>query len=154
MKVQLKNQISRKLLTVKASTTVADAYHIMKNEWIRHLPVVSEDEESVVGMVSDRDLLCAKSETVPVKSVMSPHVRSCDVSTPIKTIVHGMIDNKISSYLITENDIVQGIVTSEDMLILLSQFLTKEEENELIVQKWITSPVTQNAINMLSQAGI
>ena len=90
MKVQLKNQMSRKLLTVKASTTVVEAYQIMKNEWIRHLPVVSEDEESVVGIVSDRDLLCAKSETVPVKSVMSSHVRSCDVSTPIKTIVHGI----------------------------------------------------------------
>ena len=154
MKVQLKNQMSRKLLTIKASATVAEAHHLMTNEWIRHLPVVTEDEASVIGIVSDRDLLCAKTDTLPVKSVMSPHVRSCDVSTPIKTVVHGMIDNKISSYLITQNGIVEGIVTSEDLLILLSQLLNKEEENELIVQKWISNPVTQNAINMLSQAGI
>jgi acetoin utilization protein AcuB len=154
MKIELKNQMSRKLLTIKASATVKEAYHIMSNEWIRHLPVVTDDEESVIGIVSDRDLLCAKNETALVKSVMSPHVKSCDVSSPIKKIVHGMIDNKISSYLITEKGIVKGIVTSEDMLILLSQLLTKEEENELIVQKWLSSPVTQNAINMLSQAGI
>ena len=154
MKVQLKNQMSRKLLTIKATATVAEAYHLMTNEWIRHLPVVSEDEQSVIGIVSDRDLLCAKTDKVSIKSVMSPHVRSFDVSTPIKEVVHGMIDNKISCYLITNNGTVEGIVTSEDLLILLSQLLTREEESELILQKWIASPVTQNAINMLSQAGI
>jgi acetoin utilization protein AcuB len=154
IKKELKNQMSRNLLTVKESTTVGEAYHLMINEWIRHLPVVSEDEQTVVGILSDRDLLCAKSHTLPVKSVMSPHVRSCEVTTPIKQVVHTMIDNKISSCLITDKDVVQGIVTSEDMLILLSQLLNKEDDSQFVVQKWIANPVTQNAINMLSQAGI
>lgn len=137
MKAQLKNQISRRLLTVKADTSVAEAYHIMTNEWIRHLPVVSKDSETVIGIVSDRDLLSAESDQSSVKSVMSSNVRFCDVSTPIKTIVHSMIDNKISSYLITQNGAVHGIVTTEDMLILLSQLLTKEEESEMLAKKWI-----------------
>ncbi len=154
MKIQLKNQMSRKILTIKAETSVGEAYEVMTNEWIRHLPVVSEDEQTVIGIVSDRDLLCAKADSLPVKSVMNPHVKSCDVSTPIRTIVHSMIDNKISSYLITQSGTVQGIITSEDMLILLSQLLNKEEEDDLNVQKWLANPVAQNTMHMLSQAGI
>ncbi len=154
MKTQLKNQMSRQLLTIPETATVTEAYQVMINEWIRHLPVTSADGEHIVGIVSDRDLLGAEDDSWSVKKVMSPHVRSCDVSTPIRKIVHSMIDNKISSYLITKKDEVHGIVTTEDMLILLSQFLSKEEESELLVQKWIANPVTQNAMHMLSQAGI
>lgn len=132
MKVQLKDHMSRELLTIGCKTSVSEAYHIMTNEWIRHLPVISEDdEETIIGIVSDRDLLCAKTDDVPVDTVMSPHVKCCDISTPVKTIIHGMIDNKISSYLITQNGAVQGIVTTEDMLILLSQLLTQKTEHEL-----------------------
>lgn len=132
MKVQLKDHMSRELLTIDCKTAVSEAYHIMTNEWIRHLPVISEDdEETIIGIVSDRDLLCAKSDDVSVDTVMSPFVKCCDISTPIKTVIHGMIDNKISSYLITQNGAVQGIVTTEDMLILLSQLLTQKEEFEL-----------------------
>ncbi len=154
MKIQLKNQMSKKLLTIKSDTTLAEAHRLMSNEWIRHLPVVSDDELCVIGIISDRDLLSAKADHEPVKSVMSTNVRSCEITTPLKTIVQSMIDHKISSYLITHDGAVQGIITSEDMLVLLNQLLKNEAESEFNVKKWLSNPLAQNAMNMLSQAGI
>lgn len=154
MKVLLKNQITRKLTCIPSHTSVYEARQIMKNNWIRHLPVTDSAGEYVLGMISDRDLLRAKNEDQVVDELMSTPVRTFDIETPVKTIVHSMIDSKMSAFLITKKEDIIGIVTSEDMLLLLSQILTETNKTEMILSQYLANPVVQGSINLLNQAGI
>jgi len=154
MKVLLKNQITRKLTCIPTGTTVYEARQIMKNNWIRHLPVTDTEGQYVMGMISDRDLLRAKNEDQQVDELMSSPVKTFDIETPVKTIVHSMIDAKMSAFLITKKEDIIGIVTSEDMLLLLSQILTETNKTEMILSQYLANPVVQGSINLLNQAGI
>ncbi|MCB0368402.1 MAG: CBS domain-containing protein, partial [Bdellovibrionales bacterium] len=104
--------------------------------------------------VSDRDLLRAQAETQKVKELMSSPVKTFYIETPVKTIVHAMIEGKVSAFLITKKEEIIGIVTTEDMLLLLSQVLTESNKTELILSQYLSSPLFQQSINMLNQAGI
>lgn len=154
MKVLLKNQITRNLTCIAEEAQVFEAKQLMKNNWIRHLPVTDLNGEYVVGMISDRDLLRAKNEEQKIKDLMSSPVKTYDIETPVKTIVHSMIESKVSAFLITKKEEIIGIVTTEDMLLLLSQTLTEANKTELILSQYLANPVVQGSINLLNQAGI
>lgn len=154
MKVLLKNQITRKLTCIPFDTKVHEAKNIMKNNWIRHLPVTDMEGEYVIGMISDRDLLRAINEEQIVSELMSSPVKTFDIDTPVKNIIHTMIDAKVSAFLITKKDEIIGIVTTEDMLLLLSQLLTETNKAEMILSQYVANPIVQQSINMLNQVGI
>lgn len=154
MKLSLKDHMSRKLLVVGEDDTVENALHMMRNNWIRHLPVIDHNNENVIGMVSERDLMASMKLQAPVRSVMSHPVKIFDLNTPLDSVVHAMIEEKISAYLITDNEEIIGIVTSEDMLVLLEQLLTKDDTRPTTVMELLMNPVLQRTMNMMSQAGI
>lgn len=154
MKVLLKNQITRNLTCIAEESKVFEAKLLMKNNWIRHLPVTEVNGEYVVGMISDRDLLRAKNEDQKINELMSSPVKTFDIETPVKTIVHSMIEAKMSAFLITRKEEIIGIVTTEDMLLLLSQTLTETNRTEMILSQYLANPVLQGSINLLNQAGI
>ncbi|MBN8538009.1 MAG: CBS domain-containing protein [Deltaproteobacteria bacterium] len=154
MKILLKNQITRKLTCIPQEMSVHEAKKIMQNNWFRHLPIKDAGGEYILGMISDRDLLRAHSENQTVSSLMSSPVKTYDIETPVKTIVHSMIESKVSAFLITQKGEIIGIVTSEDLLLLLSQVLTESHKTEMILSQYMASPLFQQSINMLNQAGI
>ena len=154
MKLSLKDHMSRKLQVISLDDTVDNALHMMRNNWIRHLPVLDRNNESVVGMISERDLLVAPKTQAPVSTIMSTPVKIFDINTPLDSVVHAMIVDKMSAYLITDNEEVIGIVTSEDMLVLLEDLLTKDEKKPTTVMDLLMNPVLQRTMNMMSQAGI
>ena len=154
MRLSLKDHMSRKLLVISESDTVENALHMMRNNWIRHLPVLDHNNEAVIGMVSERDLLASIKTQIPVRAVMSTPVKIFDVGTPLDSVVHAMISEKISAYLITDNEEVIGIVTSEDMLVLLEELLTNDDSKPTTVMDLLMNPVLQRTMNMMSQAGI
>jgi CBS domain-containing protein len=47
--------MTRNLITVRSSEPVRDAARLMARHWIRHLPVVDDDQ--VVGVLSQRDIV-------------------------------------------------------------------------------------------------
>lgn len=154
MKLSLKDHMSRKLQVISEDDTVDNALHMMRNNWIRHLPVLDRNNESVIGMISERDLLVAPKTQAPVRTIMSTPVKIFDINTPLDSIVHAMVEEKISAYLITDNEEVVGIVTSEDMLVLLEDLLTKDNAKPTTVLELLMNPVLQRTMNMMSQAGI
>jgi CBS domain-containing protein len=154
MRLSLKDHMSRKLQVISENDTVDNALHMMRNNWIRHLPVLDTNNESVIGMISERDLLASFKTQAPVSSIMSTPVKIFDVNTPLDSIVHAMVEEKIHAYLITDNEEVIGIVTSEDMLVLLEDLLTKDDAKPTTVMEFLMNPVLQRTMNMMSQAGI
>lgn len=154
MKATLRNNMTHNLVTINKHATAEEAYKLMVTSWIRHLPVVDDSGEYIVGMLSDRDLLRSPHPKTPIFELMSSPVKTFDVETPVKTVVQAMIDGKVSAFIITGKEEIVGIVTSEDMLILLSKALEEEQSPKWILSEFLVNPIFQRTINMASQAGI
>lgn len=154
MKLALKDHMTRKLITINKDSTVAEAYRLMKNFWIRHLPVLDQEEEFIVGMVSERDLLAAPSADTPVSRVMSNPIKTFPIETPVKSVVAAMIDEKLSAFLITKDDEIVGIVTSEDMLVLLKEVLKEDDTTQWSLSEIFINPALQRAAYIVGQTGI
>lgn len=154
MKLVLKNHISRKLITVPTTATAAEAQRLMANYWIRHLPVMNEEDDYIIGMLSDRDLMRASSPEVTVDKIMTSPIKTFDIETPIDDVVEAMIEEKVSVFLITKEEEVVGIVTTEDMLVVLHQVLKKDDTTTWNLSEILVNPALQRAAYLVGQAGI
>ena len=149
--------MSREVITIKNDDFIIDAYRIMKEKDIRHLPVVDANQK-IVGMLSDRDVQKAMvtrkldeyySETkIPaestVASFMNWPVYSINIKTSIKAVAEIMIREKISSLVVEdEHGKVCGIVTTTDMLAHIMQSLEKNENNDHWTQ-WTLAAYLKN----------
>jgi acetoin utilization protein AcuB len=163
MEPSIKNLVTKDLVVIHWSENLQSAAEIMKAKKIRHLPVVDESGH-VVGLLSDRDLsrVSAVLEkfgvglVVPtlVRDAMSWPVITADEDTSVVQVAQRMLDNKISSVIITKNDQVRGIVTNQDMLRFMVANVSKSGSAKDKVLEWFyNSPVGQIATT-LSNAGI
>ena len=150
----LQDHMSADLITVKKDTTAGDAQRLMTNFWIRHLPVIDEAEEAIVGILSERDLLRSPSPDIPVEQLMSSPLKTFSVDATLVEVVDAMIDEKISAFLITKGDQVAGIVTTEDMLIVLSELLQEDNRRTWVLSELLVNPNLQRAAYIISQSGI
>ena len=109
-------------VAISADTTLRDAYGIMQDQGIRHLPVV--DGGMLVGVVTDRDLRLATSALVPsplspdsrVSAVMSAAPQTADASDPVEDAARTMRERKIGCLPVLEDGRLIGIVTGLDLL--------------------------------------
>jgi CBS domain-containing protein len=85
---------------------------------IRHLPVV-DDDQRLVGIVSDRDLLRRKSsgKTLRLRDVMTRHVRAVKAGDPACVAAQLMLDHRIGALpVIGVDGQLLGLVTETDFL--------------------------------------
>lgn len=109
-------------ISIPSDTKLSDAYKIMIEKNIRHLPVV--DNEKLIGVVTDRDLRLATSRLAAhsfdpdalVKNIMSRPVQTAHPSDPIETATQLMRELKIGCLPVIENMKLIGIVTITDLL--------------------------------------
>ena len=167
----LRTEMTKNLVTVESSRNLEDAYNLMFSNKIRHLPVVDK-EGTIVGLISDRDIQRAMhsevgdkygfkteqiefKEDVKVIDYMVWPVRSFDVQTDIKMVIRKMLDTKVSSFLIKENDEVVGIVTTDDFLHLLHELLDEEgEQKQYVLGDVIDLPLFGRMAQAASDMGI
>ena len=109
-------------VTVSPDARLKDAYKLMEEQNIRHLPVV--DNETIVGIVTDRDLRLATSllskspydTDSAVEKVMSHPVQTTHPSDPIEIATRTMRELKIGCMPVVEDNKLIGIVTGMDLL--------------------------------------
>jgi acetoin utilization protein AcuB len=109
-------------VTIPPHTRLQDAYRILREKEIRHLPVL--DGGRVVGVVTDRDLRLATSALAPspfppesvVSAVMSRNPLTADPSDPVEDAARAMRERKIGCLPVVEGGSVVGIVTGLDLL--------------------------------------
>lgn len=154
MPMRLKDHMSRQLITIDRSAVAKEAQRLMTNYWIRHLPVMDTDTDHIIGLLSDRDLLRSPSSDIPVEQLMSTPFKTFDIDTPLVDIVEAMIDEKISAFVITKNQDVVGLVTSEDLLVVLAQILKEDSDKTWILNEILTNPALQRTAYILGQTGI
>jgi acetoin utilization protein AcuB len=140
-RTQVFENMSQNLVTINWSERMEDAYRKMQVRKVRHLPVM-DDQGGTVGMLSDRDVQRAMISTIDkkegrlfsdeniefdkdclVRDYMSWPVKSVDQSADLRLVAEQMINDKVSSFLVTDSQKVVGIVTVEDLLKVLVELL-------------------------------
>lgn len=109
-------------VAISTDTTLQDAYRMMREMRIRHLPVL--DGSALVGVVTDRDLRLATSSLSPtpfpsenaVSTVMSRSPLTAAAWDPIEEAARVMREKKIGCLPIVEDGKLIGIITGLDLL--------------------------------------
>lgn len=168
MKLTVKQSMSKSPITVQCEESLVNAYHKMKKESYRHLPVVDEYGD-LIGIISDRDFKRAMypsrefnqksseslfSKNAKVSDFMSWPVKALTTDSDLTSAVKLMLDEKISAIVVTENGEVIGILTHEDLLRVLAGYI-KQPENwkDKTLAALYKSPLG-HILDMLADAGL
>lgn len=171
IKFKLKDSLSKKLVYVGPRNTLDEAYCIMRDRNIRHLPVIGEDG-LVIGMLSDRDLQRAMRSEVKVagkfreeemefpegtlvEHYMNWPVKSVDVDGDLVEVAQMMIQEKISAVLVAESQAIVGIITHEDLLKVLCKLLEEAPEDLTTkIRNVIYDPALNYMARVIGETGI
>lgn len=132
------NYMSQKLIKVHTYTSLFDAHKMLKDNLIRHLPVV-DDSGIVIGVISDRDFARAQmpdivvpitgvqNDCIPIDATvgdyMSDDFYTISIDGDLKEAISRMIDTKTSSCLVEKDGKIVGIITTEDLLRMLKEYM-------------------------------
>lgn len=123
--------MTRNPATVSPRTSIAEAWDVMRELDVRHLPVVQDD--TLVGMLSDRDLarldvgrvltvegadaLRRELET-PVAALMAGDVIAVEPETSLSEVMALLIEHKVGALPVVQPDTgsVIGIISYVDVL--------------------------------------
>ncbi len=111
------------LETVSPDTNLMEAWQVMVNLGVRHLPV-TDNKGVITGIISDRDLarLGTQISAFPVSQVMCKNIITATIDTQLTDVAALMLDKKIGSVpVIDENNKAIGIVTRSDIMKMFFQ---------------------------------
>jgi len=124
--MKVSRAMTREVVCVSPKHSLTNAYELMTEWGIRHLPVV--DGRRLVGIISDRDLLLSGMRTERgvafppqvVEEIMTPRPLTCRRNALLGEVAGLMLDHKIDSLPVTDLDgELIGLVTSTDLVALL-----------------------------------
>lgn len=118
--------MSSQLISISEDRNVDDAEALMIENKIRHLPVVDSFNE-LSGIITASDVAKAINKHKKIKEAMSPRVRIIKRDENIKKIISQMLKFKISSMLVSHNEDLVGIVTTDDLIQLLYELIDEDE---------------------------
>lgn len=121
--------MTKNVTCITPDVSLDRAWSLMKRLHVRHLPVVFSGR--LVGILSDRDLLLRAlpveggAVTFPPLAVgesMTPHPVSCQATAAVSKLAALMLEHRIDSIpIVTTRDELVGLVTSTDLLELLTE---------------------------------
>ena len=139
--IRVKEIMTKSVVTVNPS----DDLYIVKEKMIRHNinRVVVIENERIVSILTRKDIVRTASELlhkevdkILVSEAMTPNPITIDPETPVSEVARIMLEENISSLIVTENDRLTGIVTKTDIcrffaercqgLFKVSDFMTRE----------------------------
>ena len=113
--------------TIAPEQTLAEADKAMRENHIRHLPVM--DGDKLVGLVSQTDLHLVENldnvepDMVRIGSVMSPLPYAVPPETPLGEVVAVMADSRYGSAMVVDDGTLVGIFTATDAVQVLANLL-------------------------------
>lgn len=134
-----KSIMSSQLISISENEDVLYAENLMSKNKIRHLPVVDTYNE-LSGIVSATDLAKSPNKKYKIKDIMNPKVRIIKENASVTKIITQMLKFKISSMLVSHNEDLVGIVTTDDLIQLLYELIDENENlNKLEVSTLVES---------------
>ena len=112
-------------VTITGGLTVTQALEVMERRNVHHLPVVN-DRETLVGIITERDLLRAKGDDV-VENLMERRVITVTEYTPLENAARIMFDNRIGSLPVIRDGKLVGIITQTDLFSVFLELLGARE---------------------------
>lgn len=109
------------VVTVRPDETVERLLALLEEHRIGAL-VVSEDGETVVGIVSERDVVRhlhkdgAAVLLAPISRIMTADVRTCDLDVPIEELARTMTDARIRHVPVVVDGKLRAIVSIGDIV--------------------------------------
>ena len=119
--------------TIGHDQPLVAAHRLMRDNDIRHLPVLRD--RKLVGIVTQRDLHLIESlkdvdpDKVLVSEAMSAEVYTVGPRTSIRKIASEMATHKYGSVVVMEHDQVVGVFTTVDALTVLYGLLEVDRQN-------------------------
>jgi len=118
--MQVREIMSRKMVTIQATTTIREAARKMRALNLGSLPVL--DGSELIGIITDRDICCRAVgdgiDTVrtSVREIMSPHVEFCFSDEDVTAAVKHMSENHVRRLAVLNRDkSVAGFLTVDDL---------------------------------------
>jgi CBS domain-containing membrane protein len=134
--LKVRDVMTAPVTTLKRNDKLTLADDVMQLGRIRHLPVLEDDGEELVGIVSQRDLFrgaLAQAlgygqyahrkllDTFSVKDVMTTDVVTTSADTPLVEAARVLIQRKIGCLPVVENGRLTGIITEADFVALVAR---------------------------------
>ena len=129
-KKQVRDLMSRPVRTLERNDMLSLADSVMRDERIRHLPVL-DSAGRLVGLLSQRDLFLnalvralghgtmardRSFRSIVVKEVMTEDVVTTTPETPITAAAQIMVDRKIGCLPVVEANALVGILSESDIV--------------------------------------
>ena len=138
-------------VTIAENATVEQALAIIEERKLRHLPVV-DDRDTLVGIVSEKDLLRAHGDE-PIETIMTRDVVTVTEYTALEEAARIMADHKISSLPVMRNGKLVGIITETDLFGIFLELLGAREKGVRLTmlvpeEKGMLASLTNEIANM------
>lgn len=126
----IEKAMNSNVVSITATDTLVNAVRIMKENKIKHLPVV-DASGGLVGIITDRDLKEASASDattlevhelvyllnkVKIDSIMTKNVVTIEKGTPLKQAAQIMVEKNIGCLPVAEGKQLTGIITRTDIL--------------------------------------
>jgi acetoin utilization protein AcuB len=124
---QIKKYMTTDIQTIGDEQPMSIAHHMMREQHIRHLPVLHQGK--LVGMVTDRDLRLVETlqdvdpDKVAVSEAMTPEPYVVSPDAPLDEVVATMATKKYGSAVVTDHGHVVGIFTTVDACSAFAELL-------------------------------
>lgn len=121
----------RQVLTLKKYDTIESALKILIENHLRHIPIV-DDENHVIGIISDRDIRDASPSILnvnngheallnPVEKIMTKNVITVHPLDFVEEVSAIFYEREIACLPVTKEGKLVGMITEKDMLYTLIQ---------------------------------
>ena len=137
----VKDRMTSNLVTITPDTSFPDAFHIIREKRIRHLPVVDK-KGKLVGIVTQTDLLHASPSAATslsvseinyllanlhIREVMSSPPITVSEDAPLEEAARVMVEKKIGCLPVTRDGALVGMITETDIFEAFVEVLGGEE---------------------------
>ncbi|GGM83894.1 HPP family protein [Shewanella xiamenensis] len=134
--------MSTEVICISDGASLKDAHHLMQTRSVRHLPVISETDGTLVGILTHKKMIASvlsmlnkygqgaldrKERYTPIATVMDKDCQSLTPDEPLTVVVEYFIGNKLGCLPVVDNNKkVLGIVTSSDFIKLCRTLLQQQ----------------------------
>ncbi|GEN51777.1 acetoin utilization AcuB family protein [Halobacillus faecis] len=142
--------MKEKVITLSPEETIEKALKLLHEHHIRHIPIINEENE-VIGIVSDRDVRDASPSTFeketnyeelknPIRSIMTSPVTTVHPLDFVEEVASIFYEQEIACVPVTRDEKLVGIITEKDMLYTLIQLTGTHVQSSQIEVKVINKP--------------
>lgn len=131
--------MSHQVVCISHEASLKDAHLLMQNRGVRHLPVISEQDGSLIGILTHKKMIASvismlnkygqgaldrKERFTPISQVMETQFQKLTADEPLSVVVDYFIDNKLGCLpVVDENNHIIGILTSSDFVKLCKKLM-------------------------------